>query len=75
MEKEMVNGCNIFFSTFIEETTGYSQAQSLLQPRFRWEQIDTENGLAAVRVHWLPNFDGIGSAGSHFYVQYKYVFL
>jgi glucan biosynthesis protein len=41
-------------------------------PQFRWYHMPTDNGLANIKVVWLPNVDG--HPGSHFQVRYRYVF-
>uniref|UniRef100_U5EU82 Putative neuronal cell adhesion molecule n=1 Tax=Corethrella appendiculata TaxID=1370023 RepID=U5EU82_9DIPT len=38
-------------------------------PYFIWERLPTDNGLANIKVKWLPNLDG--KPGSHFFVKYR----
>ncbi|ODN00103.1 Neuroglian [Orchesella cincta] len=58
---------------FIERSTEpEGQTTPLNKPKFTWTQIATEsNGAAAILVKWVPNKEGTGRAGSHFFVQYK----
>jgi hypothetical protein len=60
-------------NTFIEESTFKSVAGGLDKPRFRWNQLPSENGNAQIRVEWIPKLGGGENArpGSHFFVQYK----
>jgi hypothetical protein len=57
--------------TFVEETTFDGNATILSKPKFTWDHWSSTNSLAAVKVIWLPEFEGEGRPGSHFYVQYK----
>ncbi|XP_046388931.1 neuroglian isoform X2 [Ischnura elegans] len=38
-------------------------------PKFKWHRLPSDNGLAAIKVVWLPNIEG--KPGSHFYVRYR----
>ncbi|XP_052866871.1 neuroglian isoform X2 [Anopheles cruzii] len=38
-------------------------------PNFSWENLPSDNGLANVKVMWLPPLGG--KTGSHFYVKYR----
>ncbi|XP_063975708.1 neuroglian-like isoform X2 [Diachasmimorpha longicaudata] len=52
---------------YVEESTRESMTPDV--PTFRWETIPKENGLANVKVIWLP--DRGGYPGSSFFVNYK----
>ncbi|XP_011307618.1 neuroglian isoform X2 [Fopius arisanus] len=52
---------------YVEESTRESKKPDV--PTFRWETIPKENGLANVKVVWLP--DRAGYPGSSFFVNYK----
>lgn len=39
------------------------------RPSFAWEQLPYENGLATVRINWLPSLQN--NSGSDFYVKYR----
>ncbi|XP_046622366.1 neuroglian isoform X1 [Neodiprion virginianus] len=54
---------------YIERTTGSALRSPPEEPHFTWDRIPTDNGLATIRVTWLPSRDG--NPGSHFYVKYK----
>lgn len=58
---------------FIERSTEHDgQTSPLNKPKFTWAQVTTEsNGAAAILVKWVPNKEGTGRAGSHFFVQHK----
>ncbi|KAK6624567.1 hypothetical protein RUM44_011426 [Polyplax serrata] len=54
---------------FIEQRTRGSHASPPDVPKFVWQRLPSDNGLAAVKVIWLPNIEG--KPGSHFFVKYK----
>lgn len=51
------------------------QTTPLNKPKFTFVQVksppENEGATAAILVKWVPNKEGTGRAGSHFYVQYK----
>ncbi|CAG0896608.1 unnamed protein product, partial [Cyprideis torosa] len=54
---------------FIERSTNPAGEAQPETPNFTWEHVHQDEGLAAVRIRWLPNMQG--TPGSHFYVQYR----
>lgn len=54
---------------FIEQRTRGSLASKPDPPKFKWYRLSSDNGLAAIKVVWLPNIEG--KPGSHFYVKYR----
>ncbi|XP_012258678.2 neuroglian isoform X2 [Athalia rosae] len=54
---------------FIERMTRSAISVAPEVPQFMWERVPTDNGLANIRVTWLPSQDG--NPGSHFFVKYK----
>jgi neuronal cell adhesion protein len=56
-------------SYLIEPTTRNAAAIAPDHPDFKWYRLPSDNGLASVKVVWLPDIDG--RPGSHFFVKYK----
>ncbi|XP_026465687.1 neuroglian isoform X3 [Ctenocephalides felis] len=54
---------------FIEQKTRGGLSTPPDVPAFRWERMPTDNGLANIKVTWLPNLDG--KPGSHFFAKYR----
>lgn len=57
------------------ETRTRSDKATLMpdKPTFTWIRLpsDSENGLAKIKVTWLPPLGGNQIPGSHFFVKYK----
>lgn len=60
----------IDYSYFVEQKTGTGGAFPPDRPEFSWDMNPSDNGLAEIRVKWLPNFT-YNKPGSHFFAKYR----
>lgn len=58
---------------YIETRTRVDKPAVPDKPSFTWTRLpsDTDNGLAKIKVTWLPSLGGNQVPGSHFFVKYK----
>jgi neuronal cell adhesion molecule len=59
----------LFDSYYIERKTSKGLAAKPDPPKFGWERLDSNNGLASIQLNWQPNLEG--KPGSHFFGQYR----
>jgi neuronal cell adhesion protein len=54
---------------YIESRTNTGAAIRPEKPNFLWDHVLNDDGLAKVKVKWLPS--NSGNAGSHFYIKHR----